>query len=483
MRLACRLLLGGAAVLAGAGAFAETSPTVAQSADATLAASIDKGRQLAIAADCMACHTMPQGRGKPFAGGYAIESPLGVIYATNVTPSKTAGIGNYSEADFSRALRQGVRRDGSHLYPAMPYTSYTQLTDEDTHALYAYFMHGVPAVDTEAQKTDLPFPFSMRFSMVAWNLLFLEDKRFQSDPSKDAEWNRGAYLAGALGHCSACHTPRNLLMAEENGKALSGAMVGPWYAPNITGDAVSGIGSWTEQELMQYLRTGRVPGKGQAAGGMAEAVQNSLQFLPETDLHAIAVYLKGTTPIRDAHDANQTAQAWGASSSNEAAMRGTAPFNSTQRLVSGEALYSGYCASCHRANGAGSTAKNGVQAYPSLFHNTATGSPNPANLVAAILYGVDREVDGEHVLMPRFDKLSYVDPLTDEQIAAIATHVLERYGNSAARVSAADVAEARAGGAKPLLAVAQPYMLPALGLVALLLVLAAAAVLSKRRRR
>lgn len=480
--LAATLLVAGAGM-----AMAQDAPPAASATATPAAALVDKGRQLAIAADCMACHTAPAsfglpGGGKPFAGGYAIESPLGTIYATNITPSRSAGIGEYTEAEFARALRQGVRRDGSHLYPAMPYTSYTQLSDEDTAALYAYFMHGVAPVDADAEKTTLPFPFSQRWSMAVWNLLFLDNKRFVADATKSAEWNRGAYLAGALGHCSACHTPRNALMAERGGQAFAGGAVGPWYAPNITSDPVSGIGAWSEQELVQYLRTGRVEGKAQAAGGMAEAVQNSLQHLPEADLHAIAVYLKGTPPIRDAQPSggdSKPAHAWGAPSSTEATLRGSQPFNSVARLTSGEQLYNGYCASCHQSNGGGS--RN--QAYPSLFHNTATGLSNPANLVATILYGVDRQVGTEHVLMPRFDKLSYVDPLTDAQIAAISNYVLGRYGNGAARVSEEDVATARAGGPRPLLARVQPYILPAMGVGVLLLAWLVRAVWIRRRRR
>jgi len=466
-RLASGLLLACAVGLA----MAQQAPSAVQ---------IEKGRQLAVAADCMACHTVPR-NGKPFAGGYAIDSPLGTIYATNITPSKTAGIGEYSEAEFARALRQGVRRDGARLYPAMPYVSYTQLSDEDTAALYAYFMHGVAAVDEEAaDRTQLPFPFNLRLSMAVWNLLFLDDKRFEPDAARSAEWNRGAYLANALGHCGACHTPRNALMAEQGGKAFSGGMVGPWHAPNITSDPVSGIGDWSEQELVQYLRTGRVEGKGQAAGGMAEAVENSLQHLAEPDLKAIAVYLKGTAPIRDAQDkdGDRPAHAWGGASSPLATLRGAEPFDNRQSLTRGDRLYSGYCASCHQADGGGSA----KQAYPSLFHNTATGSSNPANLVAAILFGVDREAGGQHVLMPRFDQLSYVDPLTDEQIAAISNYVLGRYGNSAARVSTADVALARAGGPRPLLATLQPYIAPALIAAVILLAMLSAWVVRRRRR-
>jgi mono/diheme cytochrome c family protein len=325
-------------------------------------------------------------------------------------------------------------------------------------------MNGVTPVDEAAPRTALAFPFNLRASMAGWNLLFLDRRRFEPDPDKSQELNRGAYLVNALGHCGACHTPRNFLMAEKTDKALSGAMVGPWYAPNITSDEVSGIGAWRTDELIQYLRTGHARGKNQAAGGMAEAVQNSLQYLPAADLAAIAAYLKSTVPIRDPGD-SQAAHAWGQPASDEAARRGSAPPNSTRPLVSGADLYSGYCASCHQADGAGSA----NQAYPALFNNTATGSTRPANLVAAILYGVDRSTrDGGHVVMPRFDSLSYVDPLTDEQIAAIANHVLIRYGNSAARVSDTDVAIARRGGPRPLLAQAQPFMAPALGVLLLL---------------
>ncbi len=257
-------LFGLAAIAAGTGsAFAQD----ATGSDADLVA---KGRYLATAADCAACHTAPNG-GAPFAGGYGIESPLGTIFSTNITPSKTAGIGNYSEEDFARAVREGVAKDGSHLYPAMPYTAYAKISDDDMKALYAYFMHEVKPNDAQPEKTALPFPFSIRMSMAFWNLLFLDNTRFKPDAAKSADWNRGAYLAEALEHCSTCHTPRNELMAEEGDKALSGSAVGSWYAPNITSDKVSGIGGWSDAELVEYLRTGHVAGKAQAAGPMAEA--------------------------------------------------------------------------------------------------------------------------------------------------------------------------------------------------------------------
>ncbi|MFL4556392.1 c-type cytochrome [Yersinia kristensenii] len=437
---------------------------------------IEKGRQVAIASDCQACHTKPED-GKPFTGGYGISSPMGVIYSTNITPSKADGIGNYSEEEFARAVRDGVRADGSHLYPAMPYTSYTKLSDEDIHALYVYFMHEVVAIDEENIPTELPFPFNMRFAMLGWNMMFLDKGRFEPDSSKSDQWNRGAYLVNGPGHCDTCHTPRNLLMGEDTGKAFAGGMVGPWYAPNITSDVISGIGGWSNAQLVEYLKTGRVAGKNQAAGGMAEAVQNSLQYLPDEDLQAIAVYLKSTAPVRDPQDI-QPADSFGKPLNVEIGLRGEHPSTANNTLDSGAALFSGNCASCHQPDGSGSQ----NQAYPSLFNNTATGSSNPANLVSAILFGVDRKVGDEHILMPNFGPQSYVNPLNDKQIALIANYVLHSYGNPAVTVSEADVAELRAGGPVPLLARLQPYMAPAM-IVTVIVLLALIFVLGRKRQK
>lgn len=434
----------------------------------TDAALIERGRLLAVASDCMACHTVVN-KGKAFAGGYGIVSPMGTIYSTNITPSKTNGIGNYTEAQFAAALREGVRADGSHLYPAMPYTSYTLMTDTDIHALYTYFMKGVTPVDTSPPETALPFPFNMRFSMAAWNLLFLHQQRFVSDPTKSVEWNRGAYLTTALGHCDACHTPRNFLMAEDGNRAFAGAQLGAWYAPDITSDPVSGIGGWSNTEIVQYLKTGHVDGKNQAGGGMAEAVQNSLQFLSTDDLTAIAVYLKSTKPFRDPKDVKAAYTYGGPVATGtpdlESSLRGMSPQNSSESLKTGGALYSGSCASCHGTVGEGST----NHAYPSLYHNTATGASDPSNLIATMLNGIDRTVGNEHVLMPSFGQNSYVDQLTDSQIASIANYVLTQYGNPSDHVTEHDVSVARQGGQLPFLAWVQPYIVR--GVIALIVVL------------
>ena len=429
---------------------------------ATLA---DKGRYLALAADCAACHTAAAG--KPFAGGYSIQSPLGVIVATNITPSRTAGIGDYDEAAFARALRQGVRADGAHLYPAMPYTAYTGLSDEDTRALYTYFMHAVAPVDQAPEPTRLPFPFNIRASMAAWNLLFLDDRRFVPDASASAQVNRGAYLGQALAHCSTCHTPRNALMAERDGQLLGGGALGPWYAPNITPDGHSGIGSWSDAEVAQYLRSGHIA-RSQAAGPMAEAVEKSFQYLRGEDITALVAWLRTVPPLPDPAQARPvTAQ--GRPYDPEPQLRGSAPQTARDSLHDGAALFSAYCASCHQAGGQGS--RDG--AYPSLLRNTATGRADPSNLVAAMLFGVERTVGGRQVLMPRFDHESPLQPLTDMEIASIANHVLSHYGDATTQVDARRVREAREGGPRPFLAKVQPMLLP-LAIAVLVLVLAAA---------
>jgi mono/diheme cytochrome c family protein len=425
---------------AAGGAHAESSP----------------GKQLAVASDCVACHTAPGG--KPFAGGYGLESPMGIIYSTNITPSKTAGIGGYSREQFARAVRDGVAADGTHLYPAMPYTSYAKMTDSDVMALYDYFMHEVQPVDTPTPKTALAFPFNVRASMIGWNALYHSSQRFTPDPQKSAEVNRGDYLVNALAHCDTCHTPRNLLMGADNAKALAGGSLGSWYAPNITSDKVSGIGAWSSDELVAYLRTGHVQGKAQAAGPMAEAVENSLQYLGDSDLKAIAAYLLQTQPINTGE--TKARHAFGQASADELTLRGTKPEDNP-----GFHIFSGTCANCHQPNGEGN------REYPSLFNNTATSRAD--NLMAAIVFGVHREVDGVAIDMPAFGPTAlFTDRLNDQQIADVTNYVLTQFGNPALKVTAADVALTREGGPKAPLAVIAGYTVPALIVVVLLAALA-----------
>ncbi|MGV2290077.1 cytochrome c [Trinickia sp. YCB016] len=406
---------------------------------------IARGRYLATAADCAACHTAPSG--KPMAGGLPIDSPFGKIFASNITPSKAHGIGNYTEAQFARAVREGVDANGTRLYPAMPYPSYAGISDGDIKALYAYFMKDVEPVDVDAPQTKLAFPFDQRWLMMGWNLLFVEGKRLEPVAGQSEAWNRGRYLVNTLGHCSACHTPRNFAMAEKPGLALSGGQVGGWRPPNITSDPISGIGGWTKEEIVQYLRTGEVLGKAQAAGGMADAVQHSLQYLTDEDLGAIATYLKTTKPIRNPGDTQPAFTYRGSGTGYEAALRADNQgigFNKSglgyPSLTTGAQLYSGNCASCHQTSGGGT----GDDAFPGLTHNSALGRDNADNLVMVILNGVQLNAANNDRLMPGF-----ADELTDEQVAKIATFVMSEYGNPRVQVTAERVATLRAGGDNP----------------------------------
>lgn len=436
-------------------------------ADIPDAGLIERGRYLAIAGDCVACHTAPGG--KPFAGGGALQTPFGTILATNITPSKTHGIGSYTLAQFTDAVRKGIRADGKYLYPAMPYTAYALVSDDDIGALYAYFMRGVEPVDEPSPNTSLPFPFNIRLLMAAWNLLFLDDTRFHPESDKSEAWNRGAYLVRGLAHCGVCHTPRNLLMGEKASRALGGTTLNTWFAPNITSDPNSGLGSWSDQEVVDYLHLGHAGGKSQAAGPMAEAIDNSLRHLNETDLNAIAVYLKTVRPIRNDGD-DKPPFAWGQASDELDAVRG-APLPSDPNQMSGAQIYDAYCATCHQERGQGSF-DGGL---PPLFHNTSLGRQNTDNVVMVILDGVHRTLDRPEILMPGFAR-----ELSDQQIATLGIYLIEHYGNPNARITIDQVSQLRKGGvSSPMLKLFRIGVAAGIALIAV----AAAYYLFRWRRR
>jgi mono/diheme cytochrome c family protein len=437
---------------------------------------IARGEYLATAADCGACHTAPGGR--PFAGGLPIATPLGTIYSTNITASADFGIGLYTEEEFSRALHRGVRRDGANLYPAMPYTSYAKFTDDDAHALYVYFTQAVKPVEQRPPPTRLPFPMNIRASMIVWNLLFLDSAAFVPDPHQSAEWNRGAYLVQGAAHCSTCHTPRGFLQQEETSRALSGAQVGPWYAPNITSDPISGIGRWTKEELAAYLRTGHLSRKAQAAGSMGEAVERSFQHLAASDLDAIATYIKSVAAVPGPADDTSRFTA-GRMFSELGALRGRDGIRSDNDAdPTGAELFQGNCASCHSAEGQGS--KDGY--YPSLFENSATGAKNATNLIAAILYGVDRTTSGGQAFMPGFGgRTTDANALSDRDIVVLGNYVLAHYGSAGTTITEQQVAEERRGGPSSalLLALARGGMAAA----AVVVFLGIAFLIFRRRKR
>ena len=411
---------------------------------------VQRGRYLATAGDCVGCHTAPGG--KPFAGGLPLATPFGAIIGTNVTPSKTHGIGNYTLTQFADAVRKGIRADGAYLYPAMPYAAYSIINDSDMLALYTYFMSAVAPVDAAAPRTNLAFPFNIRLSMAVWNWLFLKARTFESDPAKSVAWNRGAYLVLGLGHCGDCHTPRNLLMGQEQSRDLAGTAVGPWYAPNITSDANSGIGSWSERELVDYMRTGQIA-KAQAGGPMTEVIDNSLRHLTDADLQATAVYLKTVPAIHDPADTRPVTE-WGSASDELSSIRGVA-LPSDPDQMTGAQLYDAYCATCHQDQGQGSF-DGGL---PRLFHTAALGRTNTNNMIMVTLSGIGRHSE---VLMPPFGK-----ELSDHQIATLGAYLVRHFGNPKAVVTVEQVKTLRTNGPGSWLIVAARV---ALGVVAVLIV-------------
>lgn len=382
---------------------------------------------------------------------------MGDIIATNITPSRHFGIGNYSEADFKRALTQGQRPDGEYLYPAMPYSAYQGISDEDIHALYVWFMHGVAPAESQPAQTRLSFPWSIRTLMGLWNPL---NASLPPRPEgvNTPQLERGYYLTEVLGHCSACHSPRNMMMGERMSARYSGGIQGGWQAPNITADPISGIGEWSDTELAQYLRTGNQPGKASTAGGMAEVIDNSLRYLTDDDLNAIVAYLRKLTPVRNASD---KAAAW-----THAPKEQVSPADKT-----GEALYQSACAACHRSAGEG--AYHAV--FPSLTANSATGRSSPDNLIMVILDGVKREGEYAPSTMPGFR-----DALNDDQIADLTNYVAHRFGNPAIQVTERDVAVQRNGGARPWIVTLMPW---GLVLAAVLVILPIALLVRRSRHR
>jgi mono/diheme cytochrome c family protein len=411
-------------------------------------AEIKHGEYLAIASDCEACHTAPGG--KRLAGGLPIQSPLGTIYSTNITSSQQYGIGRYSLQQFSEALRHGIRADGAHLYPAMPYASYARFTDEDVKALYAYFTKAVPAIDQPpAKTTSLPFPYNLRFSMAFWNALFLDAKPFTPGPSRATEWNRGKYLVDGPAHCGECHTPRGFFMQQERSRQFAGTVLGSWYAPNITPDANAGIGAMGADELFRYLKFGKVAGKAQAGGEMGLAVQLSFSKLNDDDLTAIVTYVRSVPAIGDAETKARFVQ--GKPFTEVAKFRGVGAVSSDEALPGGAAqLFAANCASCHGIGAGGSRDSY----FPSLFHNSALATGAGRNLVATILFGIDRSTADRLAFMPGFGgKATDIASFTNEQVMELANYLLQHYGNAAYSVTPQMVEQVRIGQApKPLLA-------------------------------
>ena len=391
-------------------------------AELTNAALVQRGEYLTHAADCVACHTAPGGT--PFAGGFAFNMPFGTIYSTNITPDKETGIGNYSDAQFLAAVHKGIRADGANMYPAMPYTSYTYMTDADALAIKTYLFTLAP-VHAPAKANNLKWPFNQRGLLPVWNAMFNPDTRFQPNPSQSAEWNRGAYLAEAMGHCGECHTPRNIAYALDNHSKFAGALTAGWRAYNITSDKQSGIGDWSDADLFSYLHTGHAEGHGGAAGPMGEASDNSLTFLTPGDIQALVVYLR-SVPARSTYLPQKVKSPAPASHKEGPAVAGLDG-------VRGEKIFAGACASCHDWTGI-----SPVTHYATLTNVRAVNDPSATNVAQTVINGVDRQTAQGRIYMPAFG-----EGYSDDDIAAVANYVTARFGAQGADLTGKDVAELR----------------------------------------
>ena len=403
--------------------------------------SVERGRYLAQAGDCISCHTGPSG--VPFAGGLPMKTPFGTIVSTNITPDKSAGIGDYTEADFTRALREGVRRDGKHLYPAMPYPSFVKLGDDDLHALYTYFQKGVAPSAVKPPATDLPWPLSMRFLMIGWNMLYLDKGTYQPDASRSAEWNRGAYLVQGLGHCADCHTPRSLLggvkaNSERKGDTyMAGALIDGWLAQPLRHSDRSSAAQWSTDDIVTYLQTGRTAHTA-AFGPMSQVVENSTQYLSRDDLSSIAVYLQSLGAPAAAASGAGTVQVSPQAAIVIAADKDPATLKLRAGTVesSGAMVYLNNCNACHRSSGVG--AEN---TFPALAGNSVMMAKDPTSLIRVVLEGSKRPSTVQSpaaLAMPGFGKR-----LTDANVADLLSFTRNSWGNKAEAVTAAQVATVR----------------------------------------
>jgi mono/diheme cytochrome c family protein len=381
---------------------------------------VARGQYLALAADCMVCHTVRGGA--EYAGGLGFNLPFGTLYSTNITPDKETGIGNYSDAQFLAALHRGVRSDGARLYPAMPFTSYTYMSDADALAIKAYLFSLAP-VRAPAKSDTLSFPFNQRWALGVWSWLFNPDQRFQPNATRSPEWNRGAYVAEALAHCGECHTPRNLLFALNNRKKFGGAVTAGWRAYNITSDAKTGIGAWNDDSATAYLAHGHAVDHGAATGPMGEAVNASLSQMAPEDVRALVTYLRSVPPLR-APDlpAIQTSPA-------EDSHRSGALSADAQ----GKQVFEGACVSCHSWSGV-----SALSPLATLTGARAVNDPSARNIAQIVIGGSSLSTPHGRLSMPAFGST-----YSDAEIAAVANYVAGRFGSRGASLSEHDVAEFR----------------------------------------
>ncbi len=376
-------------------------------------ASVGQGRYLAVAANCATCHTAEGGQ--PYAGGVPFHTPFGVLYSTNITGDRETGIGDWSFADFHASMKHGLRPDGSHLYPAFPYTDFARMSDEDIASLYL-FLRTVAPVAAAVPDNELKFPFNHRSLLAGWKLLFHDAQAYAPDPQQSPQWNRGAYLVEGVGHCGACHTPRNVFGAEQESLALTGGSYldkvrfgyyRQWSGVNLTPHA-AGLATWSTDDIVAYLRDG-VSGNAVVHGPMREVVLNSTSQLSEEDLRAMAVYLKGIPA--------------------NAQPAGPAPDDDT--LAAGEVVYTVHCGSCHLPSGGGD-AGLGVP----LIGSPIVHAPDPSSLINVILYGPHLP---PRLVVDRSRMKMFGKRLSDVDIANVASYVRSAFGGGAGAVTPAQV--------------------------------------------
>lgn len=381
---------------------------------------IARGKYLTQAADCEVCHTREGGQ--LFAGGRAFKTPFGVLYSPNITADRETGIGAWSDADFLRAVHQGIAKGGKRLYPAFPYESYTLIADDDVLAIKAY-LFSLPIARSTAPSNSLRFPFSQRWLMGFWAAFYNPDQRFQPHEDRSPEWNRGAYLAEALGHCGDCHTPRNIAQALDNRRKFSGNLIDGWRAYNITPDPVTGVGTWSDEELTEYLRSGHAVGHGSAGGPMGEEVAASSSRLTSGDLHAVATYLRSIPTLRT--------RDLPAIKSEPASASPKQPLAAVE--LPGRVIFEGACVSCHGWSGVSL-----LTSYATLTGARAVNDPSASNVAQIVLSG-ERVPNADGLaLMPAF-----ADAYSDTEIAAVVNYVTARFGASSSQLTAQDVARLR----------------------------------------
>lgn len=407
--IACLFVAGlslGVSLLAGA-----AQKPVAVGSDGTQAALIARGKYLARAGDCIACHTT-QG-GEPLAGGRVMPTPFGTIHTPNITPDKATGIGNWSGDDFWRAMHEGIDADGNYLYPAFPFPSFTRLSREDVDAIHAW-LQTVKPVHRRNQPANLSFPYNMRSLMAIWRMLYFDAGTWQPDPTQSDAWNRGAYLVKGLGHCAACHSPRNWLGATDDDAALSGAMIPKqdWYAPGLGTAAGNGLAGWSQQDIADFLHTGR-SSKGIAYGPMAEVVHSSLQYLTRADVDAIATYLMQ-------RPSTATPPSRGGFLPVPVRRRRNAHLN--RAMVQGHAIYREHCSDCHGKRGEGH-----LDVYPPLAGNSSILAAKPVNAIRKVMLGGFAPATKDY---PRpYSMPPFIETLNDHEVALVVTYIRHAWHN------------------------------------------------------